>query len=172
MDLVEHFGALAGQRTTKTSGISAIMQCFDTFAMSTAVVFDRIQIEVIAGEMADVLERIRYGCLEHRSHKPSESNQLDPTQFPSKYDRIAMSNIPDYVGGPLGSHLFGGPLLRDDDTSNPRFNHLLNPPMFKNHEQFLAEYLLMTDNAQVSNHFGLVRQEEVEAAASSKESEA
>ncbi|KAK0385346.1 hypothetical protein NLU13_7822 [Sarocladium strictum] len=159
LELVDHIGDLAGKRTTTDTGIGVAMRLFEMLALSTMMLIGRIQIEVIVGEMADVLERIRYGCLEHRSHKPSAPSDLDPTRFPNRYDRIAMSNIPDYIGGPLGSHLFGGPLLRDDDISNLRFNNLLNPPMFKNHDQFLAEYLLMTDPTQISNHFGLARQE-------------
>lgn len=121
---------------------------------------DRLQIEVIAGEMADVMERIRYGCLEHRSHNPNDPKSLKLTRFPSGFDRIHMSNIPDYVGGPLGSHLCGGPLLRNGRNSNLRFNNLLNPPMFKDHTQFLAEYMLMYDAEQVTHHFGLVREKD------------
>ncbi|KAL2209499.1 hypothetical protein CC79DRAFT_1356602 [Sarocladium strictum] len=165
LELVEHLGVLVGKQKASDTSIGLVMKTFETFSMSTAMLVDRIQIEVIAGEMADVLERIRYGCLEHRSSKPSKPEGLDPTQFPNKYDRIAMSNIPDYIGGPLGSHLFGGPLLRDDQTSNLRFYNLLNPPMFKDHDQFLAEYLLMVDPAQVLNHFGLSRQQDAASSA-------
>jgi hypothetical protein len=47
--------------------------------------------------------------------------------------------------------------VRPDRQSNLRFNSLLNPPMFKDHDQFLAEYILMYESQQISNHFGLLR---------------
>ncbi|KAI8243305.1 Hsp70-Hsp90 organizing protein 1 [Colletotrichum sp. SAR 10_96] len=78
--------------------------------------------------------------------------------FPREYDRIHMSNIPDYIGGPLAAFLTGGPLLRQDRPSNLRFKNLLNPPMFKSHDQFLAEYVLMHDAKEVESNFGVTRE--------------
>ncbi|KDN67994.1 putative tetratricopeptide [Colletotrichum sublineola] len=133
---------------------------FEVFATATMTLLQRVQIEAIAGEMVDTLERIRYDSLEHRSQKPQKVGAIDATQFPRQYDRIHMSNIPDYVGGPLTALLHGGPLLREDRPSNLRFNNLLNPPMFETHDQFLTEYMLMHDAKQVADHFGLVKKEE------------
>ncbi|KAJ0329692.1 hypothetical protein COL922a_012788 [Colletotrichum nupharicola] len=105
--------------------------------------------------------------------RPNDVEAIDPTQFPREYDRIHISNIPqssrltevaelelsnDYIGGPLAAFLTGGPLLRQDRPSNLRFNNLLNPPMFKSHDQFLAEYVLMHDAKQVESNFGVTRE--------------
>ncbi|WDK21941.1 tetratricopeptide [Colletotrichum graminicola] len=133
---------------------------FETLATATMTLLQHVQIEAIAGEMADTLERIRYDGFGHRSQKPLKVGAIDATKFPRQYDRIHMSNIPDYVGGPLAALLYGGPLLREDRPSNLRFNNLLNPPMFETHDQFLTEYILMYDAKQVADHFGLVKEKE------------
>ncbi|KAK1752247.1 tetratricopeptide [Echria macrotheca] len=113
-----------------------------------------LTVEAIVGEMTDTMERIRWDCLEGRRES---SGKLDPSKFPRKYDRIHMSNIPDYVGGVLTVAMYGRPLLREDRPSNLRFNVLLNCPMFSTHEDFQAEYALMHDAKQLENHFGLSR---------------
>lgn len=50
-----------------------------------------MKVEVLVGEMTDVMERMRWNCLEERS-KPAGG--IDPSNFPRTYDRIHMSNIP------------------------------------------------------------------------------
>ncbi|KAK1566219.1 tetratricopeptide [Colletotrichum navitas] len=133
---------------------------FETLATATMTLLRRVQIEAIAGEMADILERIRYDGLGYCSQKPLKVGAIDATHFPRQYNRIHMRNIPDYVGGPLAALLYGGPLLREDRPSNLRFNNLLNPPMLERHDQFLTEYILVYDAKQVADHFGLVKEQE------------
>lgn len=158
-DLLPQMVNAVGVNTENLGVIEGLSSTFDLIAASLLHIMDTIQIEVIAGEMADVLERMQHGLLEHRSYKPQDPKEVDPTLFPKRYDRIHMSNIPDYIGGPLTAHMCGGPLLRSDrSTSNLRFNNLLNPPNFKNHDQFLAEYMLMHKPQQIADHFGLVRE--------------
>jgi hypothetical protein len=64
--------------------------------------------------------------------------------------------ISDYIGGILTAAMYGRPLLREDKPSNLRFT-VLNPPMFRNHEDFQAEYPLIHDKKQIADHFSLVR---------------
>ncbi|KAH6685757.1 hypothetical protein F5X68DRAFT_240974 [Plectosphaerella plurivora] len=139
---------------------------FEILAVSALSHLGRLQIGLIAGEMAEVMERIRYDSLEHRSPsvkaRTPVKRPVDPSRFPRVYDRIHMSNIPDYVGGPLTAHMYAGPLLRPDRPSNLRFNNLLNPPMFDDHDQFLAEYVLMHDERRMVDHFGLTRKNTLE----------
>jgi hypothetical protein len=121
-----------GIRPAKNSSgaLDDIGTFFDTAAVSSLSLLGRVHIELIAGEMADVMERIRYDALEHRVPGASAPSKrpVDPSKFPREYDRIHMSNIPDYVGGPLTTHMYAGPLLRSGRPSNLRFNNLLNPP--------------------------------------------
>ncbi|KAI8277373.1 hypothetical protein K4K56_000728 [Colletotrichum sp. SAR 10_98] len=138
--------------------LKIVSEFFEHFSLAMMTLHSRIKIEVTAGEMADVLDRIRHGDLEHRLQRPNDIEAIDPTQFPREYDRIHMSNIPDYIGGPLAAFLTGGPLLRQHRPSNLRFKNLLNPPMFKSHDQFLAEYVLMHDAKEVESNFGVTRE--------------
>jgi hypothetical protein len=48
-------------------------------------------IEVVHGEMNDVLERLRHGLL-RLDQKPVK--KLDPSRFPEKIDNIDVINIP------------------------------------------------------------------------------
>lgn len=57
----------------------------------------RLVVEMIAGEMTDILERIRYNALDHRHSDaggPVDKGLVDPTKFPQTYDFVYMSNIP------------------------------------------------------------------------------
>ncbi|KAK3358423.1 hypothetical protein B0T24DRAFT_129299 [Lasiosphaeria ovina] len=114
----------------------------------------RLKIEALAGEMTDTMDRIRWGCLEARSRP---AGGIDPSEFPRKYDRIHMSNIPDYVGGLLTAAMYGRPLLREESASNLRLTVLLNPPEFGSHEHFQAEYMMMHDKKRIADHFSIVR---------------
>ncbi|EQB51950.1 hypothetical protein CGLO_08458 [Colletotrichum gloeosporioides Cg-14] len=145
--------------SSDNSGVlKGISEFFDLLSVSVMSLHERLKIELIAGEMADVFERLQYDGMEHRKQKPTDSEAIDPTLFPRAYDRIHLSNIPDYVGGPLTALMYGMPLLHEGRPSNLRFNNLLNPPMFDTHDHFLAEYMLMHDAKQVADHFGAVRE--------------
>lgn len=48
----------------------------------------KLRIEMIAGEMTDTMERLRYGCLDDRVGRGSSIS------FPRRFDRIHMSNVP------------------------------------------------------------------------------
>lgn len=64
---------------------------FDAIAIVLVQLSPRLKIEALVGEMADTMDRLRWGCLESRSRP---SGGIDPSTFPRAYDRIHMSNIP------------------------------------------------------------------------------
>lgn len=105
----------------------------------------RMMVEVRLGEMADVLERTRYDALERSSAH----------EWPRKYSIIHMSNIPDYVGGPLTSFLYGSPLLEQGQGTGLTSCVLRNPPRWETIDYFLAEYLHMYDRNLIKSHFHL-----------------
>ncbi|CAH0050528.1 unnamed protein product [Clonostachys solani] len=111
---------------------------------------DRIVIEVVPGEMNDVLERLRYGLL--RFGQKTIGN-LDPSKFPNRFDKIDMSNIPDYVGGPFTTFIHGIPLLREERRSLLRSYVLRNLYTWESHDQFLAEYLVLGNRNVIHSHF-------------------
>ncbi|EAQ82947.1 hypothetical protein CHGG_10765 [Chaetomium globosum CBS 148.51] len=116
---------------------------------------NRLMIEAMVGEMTDVMERLRWDCLEARSPLPDA--KINPARFPRQYDRIHMSNIPDYVGGMFPLALYARPLLREGGESNLRFTVLLNPPEFNSHQHFQSEYLVLHDDKRIKDHFAMAR---------------
>ncbi|KAK2613339.1 hypothetical protein N8I77_000257 [Diaporthe amygdali] len=108
--------------------------------------FSNLRVEIISGEMTDVMERLRYGCVEGRAVTRFSAS------FPQRFDRIHMSNVPDYIGGILGPLKYARPLLKDRD-SNFQYRCLLNPPRFKSQEHFLSEYVLLSDEQEIRDHF-------------------
>lgn len=63
----------------------------------------------------------------------------------------------DYIGGLFPAALYARPLLREDGESNLRFTVLLNPPEFRSHQDFQAEYLMLHDDKRIKDHFAIVR---------------
>ena len=53
----------------------------------------RMTVELLCGEMSDVMERLRYDVLEQRQDLDTQSPS-DATSMPVLYHRIHMSNIP------------------------------------------------------------------------------
>ncbi|KAK3328948.1 hypothetical protein B0H66DRAFT_585518 [Apodospora peruviana] len=102
---------------------------FTVVSLSLVKISDHLMVEALVGEMTDVMDLIRWNCLDARSQP---SGGIDPSGFPRTYDRIHMSNIPDYIGGLFTAAMYGRPLLRPDRQSNLRLNNL--PPMFESHE--------------------------------------
>jgi hypothetical protein len=96
----------------------------------------KVTFEIVIDNMVNYFECAEYGLLQSRERLGS----LEPSEFPVRYDRIHMSNIPDYVGGPLTTFIHGLPILRNDKTSAMSSNVLRNPRNWVTHQQFLAEY--------------------------------
>ncbi|KAI1143488.1 hypothetical protein F5Y05DRAFT_421069 [Hypoxylon sp. FL0543] len=71
--------------------------------------------------------------------------------FPNRYDRIQMSYIPDYAGGPLTVLLHGIPILRHYKTSEMSFRVALNVEQWDTRDQLLAEYLILDNRTAVTN---------------------
>ncbi|KAI1820128.1 hypothetical protein F4861DRAFT_88847 [Xylaria intraflava] len=105
--------------------------------------------DVMIDEMVSFFERAEQGCLKTRERLGS----LQPSKFPDRFDHIHMSNIPDYVGGPLTTFIHGLAILRDDKQSTMTSNVLRNTPQWVVHKDFLCEYLLMADRAEITSTF-------------------
>ncbi|KUI64181.1 hypothetical protein VM1G_10953 [Cytospora mali] len=133
---------------------------FQGVTLGLVMLNEKLSIEAVVGEVADVMERIRYDSLDHRSLPPKGEKGIDPRKFPKTFDRIHMSNVPDYIGGPLTVFLAARPLLREHKHANLRFNNLLNSPIFDSHKALQAEYLLMPHDKQIAEHFAVVRERE------------
>ncbi|KAI1498753.1 hypothetical protein F5X99DRAFT_431519 [Biscogniauxia marginata] len=141
---------------------SSLMHHIETFfqcvVYSMKELRTRLTVEVLVGEMTDTFERIKYNTLKQRCE--GSQGRLNPEKFPKSYDRIHMSNIPDYIGGPLSIFLYGLPLLHESKISTLSSCVRLNTYAFEDHEQFLREYTLMSDTEAIQNHFGVVLRED------------
>ncbi|CAJ2505394.1 Uu.00g127880.m01.CDS01 [Anthostomella pinea] len=127
---------------------------FEFTTLSVASLKKQIMIEIGLGEMADYMERIRYDAFE-TARGSSATNSAEASRWPRKYHVIHMSNVPDYVGGPLTSFLYGAPLLESGSGTGLLSCVLRNPPEWKSLDQFLSEYLLMYDRELIHTHFGV-----------------
>ncbi|KJX96528.1 putative tetratricopeptide-like protein [Zymoseptoria brevis] len=109
----------------------------------------RFQVEACVGDLTAVLEQIKYGVVGHRSHaitpesvavKPHAVAAAVQNDYPQLYDRIHLSNVPDYIGGTLTSYLYALPMVYPGPQAYITSTCLRNPPRFPSAEAFDAEY--------------------------------
>ncbi|KAL8658086.1 MAG: hypothetical protein Q9226_001290 [Calogaya cf. arnoldii] len=124
--------------TDATSLYEYVAPLFRHAALALQQVRDRVTVEVTLGEVSGILDRMRHGLLDRNS------------SFPHSYDRIHLSNIPDYIGGPLNSILFALPCLSQNPAATVTANSLRNSPAFKDVDQFHCEYLAISDENMIS----------------------
>lgn len=94
--------------------------------------------ELVLGEVLSVLETIQHGLLD-REKSCAQS-----------YDRIHLSNIPDYIVGPLASILFAVSLLKPVSEAVVTANCLRNTPIWDNVHQSPCEYLAVGDRDTIN----------------------
>lgn len=93
---IQSMGALDPKTKSKTSALERLGEVFRHMSIS-AFTFGRekrLVVEMIIGEVTDVMDRIRYNVLDHRLSTPTKNGTLDPTTFPQTFDYVHMSNIP------------------------------------------------------------------------------
>ncbi|KAF7937392.1 uncharacterized protein EAE98_001706 [Botrytis deweyae] len=119
----------------------------------------RLKVEIVKGDYIDVAERIHFGL----HYDPTQSQALDtgdigyprPKDFPSLYHRISLSNVPDYVGGHLTTFLHAMPLLARHPTTRVGSVCLRNSPFFRNMDEFLSEYQLVSSEKMLEQLTGV-----------------
>ncbi|QPH11568.1 hypothetical protein C2857_003367 [Epichloe festucae Fl1] len=156
LEVTESMGAAPPPRGEgDSSSLEKLAMVFRGFSTSTFgfSIEDRLVVELIIGEVADIMERIRYKILHHRLSPPRGSSMLDPTLFPHTFDHVHMSPIPDYIGGHITSYLAGRSLLKEDQPSSLGFVNLLNSPELTGDKTIQSEYLLMHDMQHIRRHF-------------------
>jgi hypothetical protein len=132
---------------SQTSWSEAPMEWFMAIAQSLRKVRDRIKIEACVGDVTAVLEQIKYGAVGHRQQHAMSETRAQASQpegaYPQIYDRIHLSNVPDYIGGTLTSHLYALQMTHPDKTSFVMFTCLRNPPRCNTVASFDAEYVAL-----------------------------
>lgn len=85
---------------------------------------NRIKIEACVGDVTAVLEQIKYGAVGHRKQNFMSETNTEASQpegaYPKVYDRIHLSNVPDYIGGTLTSYMYALQMTYPDSTSSLR----------------------------------------------------
>ncbi|CAJ2510727.1 Uu.00g063520.m01.CDS01 [Anthostomella pinea] len=158
--LVEALTGMSFKKPKAGAGSGSAMErvrlFFERVGDSIGKLQGRLSIEMMVGDMADVLERIRYGHLDRSTGSMHDgSTSMDPG-WPSKYHGIHMSNIPRGLRRrTLTNFLYAAPILKEGAGSGLVSWVLRNPPQWKSIDQFNAEYLLMYDRNLLRKHFSV-----------------
>ncbi|KAH7369666.1 hypothetical protein BKA65DRAFT_544398 [Rhexocercosporidium sp. MPI-PUGE-AT-0058] len=119
-----------------------ISPLFKSVAKAMKKLEGRIQVEPILGDFMDSVDRMRHDI--YRSDKkatPEGDNRWPrPTSFPHLFDRIHLSNIPDYIGGHLSTFLYAVTILKRQFSSLATSNCLRNATVWANIDDFIAHY--------------------------------
>ncbi|EMR67193.1 putative tetratricopeptide-like protein [Eutypa lata UCREL1] len=124
-----------------TSGVFAhLVGFFSYMAVVWGQSKDQIQIELVLDDMVGFMEK-------------SEFHLNVFSHVPDRFDAIHMSNIPDYVGGPLTTFLHGLPILHTGGASEMTSHVMSSALQWATHDEFLVEHLLLADRGQIENTF-------------------
>ncbi|KAJ7082632.1 hypothetical protein B0H15DRAFT_852172 [Mycena belliarum] len=91
---------------------------FDSVIAALRALDGKIQLELIHGELQSELLRMRM----------QPASRL-ASNLPVSYTKMWLSNVPDYINGPMGTTLFVVPSLQDAESTTGA-NHLLSFPAF------------------------------------------
>ncbi|KAI1471970.1 uncharacterized protein F4812DRAFT_456073 [Daldinia caldariorum] len=119
----------------------------------------RLILEMNTGDVAEVLERMRYDILDRPDQKggagdPGSTTTID---WPLQYHQIHLNDIPDYTGGSLTSFLYGPPVLKKGVGTGFSSCSLT---FWDGINHFNAETLLMYDRKMIEKHFQVKQSKE------------
>lgn len=169
------FAAQLGYLGLQPEDACGLYDYFEQWFMAVSVnmrfLAGRYRIEACVGDVTAVLEAVRYGVVGHRAKEPSggisQGVSLDSVNsvattngtaaelddYPRLYDRIHLSNIPDYIGGTLSSFLYATPVTYPGKASYVTSTNLRNPPRFPTIASFDNEYLGLCDPSDIAKVF-------------------
>ncbi|TGO80842.1 hypothetical protein BPOR_1639g00010 [Botrytis porri] len=107
----------------------------------------RLHVEVLCGDIIEISKWFRFGTSPTRTPPSNE--------FPTEFDGIHLSNIPDYIGGNLSTFLHITPILNKEPTSFVQSNCLRNAGSWKSIEAFLANYPCITNKTMLKQLTGV-----------------
>ncbi|KAI1656519.1 hypothetical protein F4813DRAFT_381390 [Daldinia decipiens] len=120
-----HPFSMIASTVTQLSGLRARDESICCLNLGFLKLRGRLIMEAIAGDMAE----------------------------PLKYHLIHMNNIPDYVGGPLTSFLYGPPVLKTGVGTGLTSCCLRHTHSWNSINHVNSEYLLMHDRRLIEEHF-------------------
>lgn len=110
----------------------------------------RVKIEAFCGDVVESMEQIRHRLICSRKEDRSEQSAWES---PTCYDRIHLSNVPDYIGGHLSTFLYAIPLLSSDPNAFLMSCCYRNPIQFPRIWDFTNEYLAVHDPHSIEKLF-------------------
>jgi hypothetical protein len=141
----------------------SVTMWFGVIAKCFSQLRDDMKIEVCLGNITTVLEQIRCGVIGRRQRSYAK---CDPEtaqgnnamigkgeEYPRIYDRIHLSNIPDYIGGTLTSFIYALSLTHPGDSSYITSTCLRNPPRWKSEAHFHNEYVGLSAPSDLAKVF-------------------
>jgi hypothetical protein len=139
-----------------TTWFAIVAECFNQLKGD-------MKIEVCLGNITTVLEQIRCGAIgrRQRSHAHCDPDMAqgndviisEGEEYPQIYDRMHLSNVPDYIGGSLSSFLYALPLTHPGDSSYITSTCLRNPPRWKSEAHFHNEYVGLSAPSELTKVF-------------------
>ena len=85
--------------------------------------------------------------------KSSVGRPIQPEEYPKLYDRIHLSNIPDYIGGTLTTFIYALPLTHPGKMSYITSNCLRNPLHWISAAHFNNEYIALSSPVDLEKVF-------------------
>ncbi|KAK7054699.1 hypothetical protein VNI00_003162 [Paramarasmius palmivorus] len=132
---IDHFNDRMSLYETSTIGrdcpsysISSIF--FDAVNAALAKLSGHVKLEVLLGEYNGELIKMRNG---------DDANDRPP-EFPRQYTRMWLSNIPDYIGGPLAIATLTIPSLQNSDYASIAGNCLYNTSLWESGDHYVFNY--------------------------------
>ncbi|KAI0719792.1 hypothetical protein C8T65DRAFT_725210 [Cerioporus squamosus] len=105
---------------------------FEEAAAALEALSSCMTIELICGGLSEELAKMRY-----------KGDLTRPKEFPRKYTRMWLSNVPDYTHGPMNMIIFVLPNLQDDPQAAVACNSMYNVGAWTNDEEFIHTYTLL-----------------------------
>ncbi|EIW51999.1 uncharacterized protein TRAVEDRAFT_136302 [Trametes versicolor FP-101664 SS1] len=102
---------------------------FDEIVNALKGLKGHITVELIAGGLSEELAKMRLG-----------GDGTRPANFPTKYTRMWLSNVPDYTHGPMNIAQYVVPSLQDDQRAGASCNCLLNTGAWRNGDDYFYTY--------------------------------
>ncbi|KAK0461720.1 uncharacterized protein EV420DRAFT_124965 [Desarmillaria tabescens] len=104
---------------------------FDAVVDSLIALKGRVCIELLQGDMCQELTKMAFN-VDNR-----------PANFPRKFTRMWLSNVPDYTHGPMNIAAFTLPNLEQQSDASVAFNCLLNTGIWEGGDHFIYNYTLL-----------------------------
>ncbi|OSX56847.1 hypothetical protein POSPLADRAFT_1050487 [Postia placenta MAD-698-R-SB12] len=123
-------GGAAGEDGRRVYQMASVF--FDGVANALKTVQEHVVLEFVAGNLTQVLMKMRY-----------DADETRPSGFPKLYTRAWLSNVPDYTHGTMDIALYMAPQLQQQPEAAVACNCLLNSGAWKDDEEFCHNYTFL-----------------------------